>query len=130
MVLAKAAVVSGLAPPLGGSRGAAAEGHGATVRCCGNLPPVSSKAEKFPARPGFGTIGRRCRVRANHCRKIKRLCETELGVITQCCLPKNVQKGGKQYLEKSFFEDQCEGMNKLLAARQSGPENAEMNVVL
>ncbi|KAM3310431.1 hypothetical protein ACQJBY_031240 [Aegilops geniculata] len=31
-----------------------------------NLPPVSSKAEKFPARPGFGTIGRRCRVRANH----------------------------------------------------------------
>lgn len=33
----------------------------------GNLPPVSSKAEKFPARPGFGTIGRRCRVRANHC---------------------------------------------------------------
>ncbi|VAI01064.1 unnamed protein product [Triticum turgidum subsp. durum] len=31
--------------------------------------------------------------------KIKRLCETELGVITQCCLPKNVQKGGKQYLE-------------------------------
>ncbi|KAE8779912.1 Protein argonaute 12 [Hordeum vulgare] len=32
----------------------------------GNLSPVSSKAEKFPARPGFGTIGRRCRVRANH----------------------------------------------------------------
>lgn len=31
--------------------------------------------------------------------KIKRLCETELGVITQCCLPKNVQKGGKQHLE-------------------------------
>ncbi|KAE8769976.1 protein argonaute 12-like [Hordeum vulgare] len=31
--------------------------------------------------------------------KIKQLCETELGVITQCCLPKNVQKGGKQYLE-------------------------------
>uniref|UniRef100_A0ACD5X752 Uncharacterized protein n=1 Tax=Avena sativa TaxID=4498 RepID=A0ACD5X752_AVESA len=31
--------------------------------------------------------------------RIKRLCETELGVITQCCLPKNLQKGGKQYLE-------------------------------
>jgi eukaryotic translation initiation factor 2C len=30
---------------------------------------------------------------------IKRLCETELGVITQCCAPKNVMKGGKQYLE-------------------------------
>ncbi|KAI4963630.1 hypothetical protein ZWY2020_011271 [Hordeum vulgare] len=32
----------------------------------GNLPPASSKAEKFPARPGFGTIGRKCRVHANH----------------------------------------------------------------
>ncbi|XP_062212056.1 protein argonaute 12-like [Phragmites australis] len=31
--------------------------------------------------------------------RIKRLCETELGVITQCCAPKNVLKGGKQYLE-------------------------------
>ncbi|KQK13776.2 hypothetical protein BRADI_1g12431v3 [Brachypodium distachyon] len=31
--------------------------------------------------------------------RIKRLCETELGLMTQCCLPKNVQKGGKQYLE-------------------------------
>uniref|UniRef100_J3LRM0 Uncharacterized protein n=1 Tax=Oryza brachyantha TaxID=4533 RepID=J3LRM0_ORYBR len=31
--------------------------------------------------------------------RIKRLCETELGVITQCCLPKNVQKGGQQYLQ-------------------------------
>ncbi|PUZ37585.1 hypothetical protein GQ55_9G130900 [Panicum hallii var. hallii] len=30
---------------------------------------------------------------------IKRLCETEVGVITQCCLPKNVKKGGKQFLE-------------------------------
>ncbi|XP_062213663.1 protein argonaute 12-like [Phragmites australis] len=31
--------------------------------------------------------------------RVKRLCETELGVITQCCLPKNVQKGGQQYLQ-------------------------------
>ncbi|KAF0909917.1 hypothetical protein E2562_001181, partial [Oryza meyeriana var. granulata] len=31
--------------------------------------------------------------------RIKRLCETELGVISQCCLPKNVQKGGQQYLQ-------------------------------
>jgi eukaryotic translation initiation factor 2C len=31
--------------------------------------------------------------------RIKRLCETELGVITQCCLPVKLQKGGKQYLE-------------------------------
>jgi eukaryotic translation initiation factor 2C len=38
----------------------------AVVAAHGSLPPVSSKAEKFPARPGFGTIGKRCRVRANH----------------------------------------------------------------
>jgi len=30
---------------------------------------------------------------------IKRLCETEVGVITQCCAPRNVKKGGKQLLE-------------------------------
>ncbi|KAG8043019.1 hypothetical protein GUJ93_ZPchr0092g38063, partial [Zizania palustris] len=30
------------------------------------LPPTTSKAMVFPARPGFGTAGRRCRVRANH----------------------------------------------------------------
>ncbi|XP_047064965.1 protein argonaute 12-like [Lolium rigidum] len=38
----------------------------AVVAAPGSLPPVSSKAEKFPARPGFGTVGKRCRVRANH----------------------------------------------------------------
>lgn len=32
----------------------------------GRLPPSSSKALVFPARPGYGTLGRRCRVRANH----------------------------------------------------------------
>ncbi|PUZ37586.1 hypothetical protein GQ55_9G131000 [Panicum hallii var. hallii] len=31
--------------------------------------------------------------------RAKRLCETELSVITQCCLPKNGQKGGQQYLQ-------------------------------
>jgi eukaryotic translation initiation factor 2C len=38
----------------------------AVVTPPGSLPPVSSKAEKFPSRPGFGTVGKRCRVRANH----------------------------------------------------------------
>ncbi|KAM0822177.1 hypothetical protein ACQ4PT_071667 [Festuca glaucescens] len=38
----------------------------AVVAAPGSLPPVSSKAEKFPGRPGFGTVGKRCRVRANH----------------------------------------------------------------
>ncbi|PKA51116.1 Protein argonaute MEL1 [Apostasia shenzhenica] len=31
--------------------------------------------------------------------RIKRLCETELGIVTQCCKPKNVLKSNKQYLE-------------------------------
>ncbi|KAL3530464.1 hypothetical protein ACH5RR_009786 [Cinchona calisaya] len=30
------------------------------------LPPGSSTAMKFPARPGYGTVGRKCVVRANH----------------------------------------------------------------
>ncbi|XVF46819.1 hypothetical protein PTKIN_Ptkin03bG0058800 [Pterospermum kingtungense] len=29
-------------------------------------PPSSSKAIRFPQRPGFGTVGKKCRVRANH----------------------------------------------------------------
>lgn len=32
----------------------------------GSLPPASSKALVLPPRPGYGTAGRRCRVRANH----------------------------------------------------------------
>ena len=30
---------------------------------------------------------------------IKRVCETELGIISQCCQPKNASKNSKQYLE-------------------------------
>ncbi|GAV78026.1 PAZ domain-containing protein/Piwi domain-containing protein/DUF1785 domain-containing protein [Cephalotus follicularis] len=30
------------------------------------LPPASSKAIRFPARPGYGVAGRKCVVRANH----------------------------------------------------------------
>ncbi|CDP07006.1 unnamed protein product [Coffea canephora] len=30
------------------------------------LPPASSKATRFPQRPGFGTVGQKCVVRANH----------------------------------------------------------------
>ncbi|KAF5203781.1 argonaute [Thalictrum thalictroides] len=32
-------------------------------------------------------------------RTIKRICETELGIISQCCQPKQAQKCNKQYLE-------------------------------
>lgn len=30
---------------------------------------------------------------------IKRICETELGIVSQCCQPKQAQKLSKQYLE-------------------------------
>ncbi|KAH9603059.1 hypothetical protein KSS87_014861, partial [Heliosperma pusillum] len=30
---------------------------------------------------------------------IKRICETELGIVSQCCKPNQVRKGQKQYLE-------------------------------
>ncbi|KAF5181476.1 Argonaute family protein, partial [Thalictrum thalictroides] len=31
-----------------------------------NPPPESSKALSFPRRPGFGTVGTKCVVKANH----------------------------------------------------------------
>ncbi|XP_057456038.1 protein argonaute 5 isoform X3 [Lotus japonicus] len=31
--------------------------------------------------------------------KIKKICETELGIVSQCCQPRQVQKLNKQYLE-------------------------------
>lgn len=31
--------------------------------------------------------------------KIKRICETELGIVSQCCQPNQVTKMNKQYLE-------------------------------
>ena len=30
------------------------------------MPPSTSKAITFPRRPGFGTLGKKCAVRANH----------------------------------------------------------------
>ncbi|KAM0823434.1 hypothetical protein ACQ4PT_070874 [Festuca glaucescens] len=51
--------------------------------------------------------------------RIKRLCETELGVITQCCLPRNVQKGGKQYLENLSMK-----INVKVGGRNTVLENA------
>nr|4G0O_A Chain A, Protein argonaute 5 [Arabidopsis thaliana]4G0O_B Chain B, Protein argonaute 5 [Arabidopsis thaliana] len=31
--------------------------------------------------------------------KIKRICETELGIVSQCCQPRQVNKLNKQYME-------------------------------
>jgi eukaryotic translation initiation factor 2C len=47
-------------------QGKAPAGQVALSAPAGTLPPASSKAMVFPARPGYGTVGRRCRVRANH----------------------------------------------------------------
>ncbi|GAY65854.1 hypothetical protein CUMW_244220 [Citrus unshiu] len=126
------------------------------------LPPSSSQAMRLPVRPGFGTVGRKCVVRANHFMvqlaerdihhydvfnprpvipissstpnqiekalvdvhnrttqqgkqlqlliiilpddkgsygRIKRVCETELGIVSQCCQPKQASKLSMQYFE-------------------------------
>lgn len=47
-------------------QGKAPAGQVALSTPAGTLPPASSKAMVFPARPGYGTVGRRCQVRANH----------------------------------------------------------------
>lgn len=31
--------------------------------------------------------------------RIKTICETELGIVSQCCLPRNISRCNKQYLE-------------------------------
>jgi eukaryotic translation initiation factor 2C len=31
--------------------------------------------------------------------KIKRVCETDLGIVSQCCLPRHASRPNKQYLE-------------------------------
>jgi hypothetical protein len=31
--------------------------------------------------------------------KIKRVCETDIGIVSQCCLPKHASRPNKQYLE-------------------------------
>ncbi|KAL5209891.1 hypothetical protein ABZP36_005514 [Zizania latifolia] len=51
--------------------------------------------------------------------RIKKLCETELGVITQCCAPRKVQKGGKQYLENLALK-----MNPKVGGRNTVLEDA------
>jgi eukaryotic translation initiation factor 2C len=31
--------------------------------------------------------------------KIKRVCETDIGIVSQCCLPRHASRPNKQYLE-------------------------------
>ncbi|CAL9762150.1 unnamed protein product [Musa acuminata subsp. burmannicoides] len=37
--------------------------------------------------------------KSGHYGRIKRICETDLGIVSQCCLPKHVAKCNNQYLE-------------------------------
>ncbi|KAJ3670135.1 hypothetical protein LUZ60_010459 [Juncus effusus] len=59
--------------------------------------------------------------------KIKRICETELGIVTQCCLPKNIIKGSKQYMENVALKINVKvgGTNTLLESTLggAGPSN-------
>ncbi|PIA43518.1 hypothetical protein AQUCO_01900127v1 [Aquilegia coerulea] len=45
---------------------------------------------------------------------IKRICETELGIISQCCQPKQAQKLNKQYLENVALKINAGGRNTVL----------------
>ncbi|KAL3518467.1 hypothetical protein ACH5RR_021056 [Cinchona calisaya] len=69
------AVASGISRELEQKLSLQASGSGVSIQKAGGqgvvveekkLPPASSKAIRFPARPGYGTAGRKCLVRANH----------------------------------------------------------------
>uniref|UniRef100_M8CQD7 Protein argonaute MEL1 n=1 Tax=Aegilops tauschii TaxID=37682 RepID=M8CQD7_AEGTA len=51
--------------------------------------------------------------------RVKRLCEIELGLITQCCLPKHVQRAGTQYLQNMALK-----INVKVGGRNTVLENA------
>ncbi|XP_041992116.1 protein argonaute MEL1-like [Salvia splendens] len=53
---------------------------------------------------------------------IKRVCETELGIVSQCCLPKNVSKPGNQY--KQYLENVSLKINAKAGGRNSVLEMA------
>ena len=41
----------------------------------------------------------KCRICMVFTGKIKRVCETDLGIVSQCCLPRHASRPNKQYLE-------------------------------
>uniref|UniRef100_A0A3B6HZ16 Piwi domain-containing protein n=1 Tax=Triticum aestivum TaxID=4565 RepID=A0A3B6HZ16_WHEAT len=51
--------------------------------------------------------------------RVKRLCEIVLGLITQCCLPKHVQRAGTQYLQNMALK-----INVKVGGRNTVLENA------
>ncbi|KAK1426252.1 hypothetical protein QVD17_14922 [Tagetes erecta] len=54
--------------------------------------------------------------------KIKRVCETELGIVTQCCRPAHVMKLSKQYFENVAMKINVKvgGRNSVLSASLNG----------
>ncbi|GFP93542.1 protein argonaute mel1 [Phtheirospermum japonicum] len=54
--------------------------------------------------------------------KIKRVCETELGIVSQCCQPKQASKCSKQYLENVALKINVKvgGRNSVLVQALSG----------
>ncbi|XP_060174066.1 protein argonaute 5 isoform X2 [Lycium barbarum] len=53
---------------------------------------------------------------------IKRVCETDLGIVSQCCLPKNVARPNKQYLENLALKINVKvgGINSVLEQAVQG----------
>ncbi|KAI5013298.1 hypothetical protein ZWY2020_028252 [Hordeum vulgare] len=87
----------------------------------GNLSPVSSKAEKFPARPGFGTIGRRCRVRANHF--LVQVADKEIYHYDVCTITT-----GQRYSRK-LNERQVSSILKMACERPAQRESSVLEIV-
>ncbi|KAG6384559.1 hypothetical protein SASPL_155617 [Salvia splendens] len=58
---------------------------------------------------------------------IKRVCETELGIVSQCCLPKNVSKPGKQYMQ--YLENASLKINAMACLKAGGRNNVLEMVV-
>ncbi|KAI7725480.1 hypothetical protein M8C21_008032 [Ambrosia artemisiifolia] len=54
--------------------------------------------------------------------RIKRVCETELGIVSQCCRPQNVMKLSKQYFENVAMKINVKvgGRNSVLSASLNG----------
>ena len=42
-----------------------------------------------------------------HIGYLKRICETDLGLISQCCLAKHILKVSQQISSKSFTQNKC-----------------------
>ncbi|XVE59482.1 hypothetical protein DITRI_Ditri05aG0049400 [Diplodiscus trichospermus] len=75
------------------------------------LPPSSSKVIRFPSRPGLGTVGRKCRVRANHF--LVDIADNDLHHYDVCITPETISKN----LNRSIMEQLIKSYKESLGRR-------------